>query len=29
MNAVNMGAVKDAMLCDRLACEVNETVTQR
>lgn len=29
MNAVNLGAARDAMLSDRLACEVNETVTQR
>lgn len=29
MNTVNLVAVRDAMLSDRLACEVNETVTQK
>lgn len=29
MNAVNLGAARDAMLSDRLACAVNETVMQR
>lgn len=29
MNAVNLGAAGEAMLPDRLGCEVNETVTQR
>lgn len=29
MNAVNLGTAKDAILSDGLACEVNQTVTQR